>query len=175
MTTLNLEKYTIKDITDFCGCSRPVILKHLKRGCYKATTFKKSGRTIKGYSLSIKELRELKKIIQNNKNEVATDENNCSTTEAPKSTINIDYAVKYFETKEELIQLKSDIKLLEDKHNSKEGLYIKEINDLKADKDLINQELTSLKTDKIRLYKIIAGLSAGMLIVLTVLIMTFIR
>lgn len=171
MTTSNAEMHTIKDIADFCNCSRPVILKHLKRSGYKGTTFEKSGRKIQGYALTIGQLKELKKIIENNKNGVATKEIVCSTSEAVTNTVNIDYAVKYFETKEELIQLKSDIKLLEDKHTNKEGLYIKEINELKTDKENLNLELSKEKAIKKRLNLVVMILSGAILVIVTSLIM----
>lgn len=162
MTTSTAEMHTIKDIADFCNCSRPVILKHLKRSNYKATTFEKSGRKIQGYALSVGQLKELKKLIENNKNGVATREIICSTSEATTNSINTDYIEKYLQTKEELIQLRSDIKLLEDKHNSREGLYVTEINNLK-------QELKLIKNVKKKLNIAVIGLTSGMLITITIL------
>lgn len=172
--------YTIQQLTEICDCSIPVARKYVSRAKYKESTIHIKGRATKAYNIPIVALQTMKETILRNKQKINNEVINNSTalitnTSANpiRSNANIledfensitskaqEYWQLYTQTKEELLKVQTDIKLIEDKAQNKEAIYLKEIEDLRADKTKLEAQkkeyeskVVEVEKDKSELYK----------------------
>ena len=109
--------YTIKQLSEIINFSVPTTIKKLKKLHYKPVQIVQNGKRISAYNLSENDINKLK-----------GSQNNISQSQEVSSPTNNNYFNEYMEAYKELIQLKSEQKLLTDNLQSKEGFYISEIN-----------------------------------------------
>lgn len=172
--------YTIQQLTEICECSIPVARKYVNRAKYKESTIHIKGRATKAYNIPIVALQTMKDTISRNKQKINAEViNNSATLSANQNTTQVrtnaniledfennitskaqEYWQLYTQTKEELLRVQTDIKLIEDKAQNKEALYLKEIEDLKADKTRleaqkkeIESKMSEVEESKTKLYK----------------------
>lgn len=139
--------YTVKQISELINFSVPTTIKKLNKLNLKPVIIKQNGKKIKAYNLNDEVINKLKS------DSTGTNQNSFS----PISDNN-NYFNEYMEAYKELIELKSEKKLLTDNLQSKEGFYVSEIN------RLTNQNKDLMKTLK----TVIISFITGLLIVLIV-------
>lgn len=172
--------YTIQQLSEICECSIPVARKYVTRAKYKESTILVKGRATKAYNIPIVALQTMKDTILRNKQKINAEViNNSATLSANQNAIQMrsnaniledfennitskaqEYWQLYTQTKEELLRVQTDIKLIEDKAQNKEALYLKEIEDLKADKTRleaqkkeIENKMSEVEESKTKLYQ----------------------
>lgn len=117
-----MSTYTIKQISELINFSVPTTIKKLNKLQFKAVKIIQNGKTIKAYNLNEEDINLLKT------------NNNNTNNPAPVQTINNNnYFNEYMEAYKQLIELKSEKKLLTDSLQTKEGFYVSEINRITND------------------------------------------
>lgn len=156
--------YTIQQLSEICNCSVPVARKYVLRNKYKESAIQVNGRTTKAYNIPISALQTMKQRIAENKSKLSTQSSATNSTneiynssgasnnilESFENSITSkaqEYWQLYITEKEQRLQLQTEIKLLEDKSNNKEAIYVKEINDLRADIEEVNSKYEKQSTE----------------------------
>lgn len=133
----NKQQYTIKELSDIIGCSVPTTTKRLKDFNIEIHKVTIKGRLVSVVNIDKNTLKTLKG--DNLEEEISISE---------------EYIKKYFALKEEHIELKANMQLLEDKRKSDIEVYINEVNHLRTQID--NDAQTINNMHKLNKYKNIA-------------------
>lgn len=134
--------YTIKELSKICNCSIPTITKKIKKQGLKPVSIIQQGKKITAYAIADDVLTSLSasEVIKDNKDNFKTSDNK-------------NYLEEYLKTYKELIEVKSNQKLLVDNLNNEKALYIKEVNSLTKENENLHQ-LLKQKEKVLNIFKI---------------------